>query len=97
LWLAYGYVIPSVVILGMLIISGISITAGYLSKHYLMGIMCWWGVYVATVMMLVLNALAQFPPVPVHPIAWLFGMAFLLTPLAAAAAAPLVLASFRHG
>jgi hypothetical protein len=97
LWVAYGYLIPMVLILCELVVLRIALKAGYLSKHYLAGITGLWGIYVATVIMLAVKALALAPPIPVQPIAWLFGLAFLLIPLASAAAAPLALASFRHG
>jgi hypothetical protein len=86
-----------VLILCELVVLRIALKAGYLSKHYLAGITGLWGIYVATVIMLAVKALALAPPIPVQPIAWLFGLAFLLIPLASAAAAPLALASFRHG
>ncbi len=97
LWLAYGYLIPVVLLSFSLYLLKTAVSAGYLSRRYFAGVFCLWGIYVTTTIMLLLKVLALAPTIPVHPIAWLFAAAFLLAPLASAAAAPLALASFRHG
>lgn len=93
LWKTYGFVVPLALISVSLLAIGVTIRAGYLSWWYFTTVLFFWLIYAISAVWLVSTAT---PPVPIPLWGYLFGVAFLLVPLASAAFAPLALATHRH-
>ncbi len=94
LWKFYGYAIPVAIMVGCVIALVMAIRAGYLSKTYFCVVLGMWLIYAGSTLWLFANS---SPPFPIPLMAYLFGVAALLVPLASAAFAPLAFAAHRHG
>lgn len=94
LWTACGYTLAVVIVAGCLITLRRASAAGLLGKWLFGSAFCLWIVYVVLMISLSLNVESadKFPLAAI-----VLGGSLLLVPLAATAAAPLALASYRHG
>jgi hypothetical protein len=93
LWIAYGYLLPPVIVAACVRALQKALSAGFLSSRLFGYSFCLWLVYVVSTVVLYINAA---PPTPLPFGAVLVGGSLLLVPLAAIAIAPLALAAHRH-
>lgn len=96
LWLAYGYVIPGLIIAGAIAMFIRAVSSRLLTGRYLAGVLAVWLITVTTWVALIVEFQGLFSFVPVSLLAILAALAAALGALASAASAPLAYAAFRH-
>ncbi|MBI2477359.1 MAG: hypothetical protein HYV60_01515 [Planctomycetia bacterium] len=93
-WIADGWLVTVVMVIGSGLALQRALTSGYLGKQLFACMFCLWAIYVSTAIAMFLKAPSG---VSIPPVVIALGAASLLVPLASAAIAPLALASHRHG
>lgn len=96
LWLAYGYVIPGLIIAGAITMFIRAVSSRLLTGRYLAGVLAVWLITVTTWAALIVEFQGLFSSVPLSLLAILAALAAALGALASAASAPLAYAAFRH-
>lgn len=93
LFTSYGYIGAVLIVAVCAYVLRRSIHSPAIGRPLLVGVACFWIVFVGSISVLFANA---NPPTPVPFAAIVFGAACLLVPLAAAVSSPLALALHRH-
>lgn len=96
LWLAYGYVIPGLIIAGAITMFIRAVSSRLLTGRYLAGVLAVWLITVTTWGAFIVEFQGLFSSVPLSLLAILAALAAALGALASAASAPLAYAAFRH-
>jgi hypothetical protein len=96
LLLAYGYVIPSLIIAGAIAMFIRAVSSRLLTGRYLAGVLAVWLITVTTWAALIVEFQGLFSSVPLSFLAILAALAAALGALASAASTPLAYAAFRH-
>lgn len=96
LWLAYAYLIPSLIIAGMIAILLRAVFSRLLSGRYLAGVLVIWLITITIWANLTVKFLSVFPNITLNSLTVLPTVAVVLGILTSAASAPLAYAAFRH-